>query len=154
MRRLLLVAFCTGTIWGTMSAAAQDPDLDFREADHRWQHRLLYVFAPSETDDAFAKTAARFGEEMVAVEERDGLVLLLPHVGTGRWMGSGPLRPNVGPALRARYGIADEDGVVVLVGKDGTEKARYDLPATPAEVFNRIDTMPMRQREMRERSGR
>lgn len=56
--------------------------------------------------------------------------------------------------LRSRYGVAGEDAVLVLVGKDGTEKARYALPADPDDVFARIDAMPMRQREMRRREMR
>lgn len=39
---------------------------------------------------------------------------------------------------------------VTLIGKDGGEKARWDLPVSSAEVFAIVDAMPMRQREMRE----
>ena len=37
------------------------------------------------------------------------------------------------------------------VGKDGTEKERWSEPAPMDEVFRLIDSMPMRQREMREK---
>ncbi|MEM8599236.1 MAG: DUF4174 domain-containing protein [Bacteroidota bacterium] len=149
MRRLVFAAALTLA----MPAMAQEAPTVFDEAEHRWQHRLVYIFAPSDTLDAFAATLDRFEAQSAAVAERDGVVLVLPHQGTPRQLGTGLLQRDVGPTLRSRYGIADEEAVLVLVGKDGTEKARYALPADPADVFARIDTMPMRQREMRQRSG-
>jgi hypothetical protein len=42
---------------------------------------------------------------------------------------------------------------VILVGKDGTEKRRNAAPVTARSIFDTIDAMPMRQREMREDDG-
>jgi hypothetical protein len=39
------------------------------------------------------------------------------------------------------------------VGKDGTVKRRSEAPVPLSQVFEQIDSMPMRQREMRERRG-
>ncbi len=39
---------------------------------------------------------------------------------------------------------------MVLVGKDGDEKARWNRVVNPQEIFDLIDSMPMRQSEMRE----
>ncbi|MEM6782131.1 MAG: DUF4174 domain-containing protein [Bacteroidota bacterium] len=147
MRSPLLVVACALA----MPAMAQEDRLPFTEADHRWQHRLVYLFAPSDSLGAFAETVHRFREQQSGVAERDGILLALPQAGSPRWLGAGLLEPDVGPAMRRRYEIVEEDAVLVLVGKDGTEKARYALPANPEDVFARIDTMPMRQREMRQR---
>ena len=41
-----------------------------------------------------------------------------------------------------------------LVGLDGGIKARYDGPTTPQTIFGLIDTMPMRQAELRYRKSK
>ena len=41
--------------------------------------------------------------------------------------------------LRQRYEVPRETFVVVLIGKDGTEKARYLGPVKPDELFKLID---------------
>ncbi|MCS4120976.1 hypothetical protein GGP45_001318 [Salinibacter ruber] len=49
--------------------------------------------------------------------------------------------------------MPDDAFRVVLVGKDGTEKRREAEPVSARSVFDTIDAMPMRQREMREQDG-
>ena len=39
----------------------------------------------------------------------------------------------------------------MLVGKDGGEKFRSTEPVRPQDLFDRIDAMPLRRREARER---
>lgn len=51
---------------------------------------------------------------------------------------------------RRERGVAEDDFVVLLVGRDGGVKHRYPEPTGPDELFGRIDEMPMRQREVRE----
>ncbi len=50
------------------------------------------------------------------------------------------------PALAIGPQVAFE---VLLVGKDGTVKLARDAPVATAEITALIDTMPMRQQEMR-----
>jgi len=83
--------------------AASADSVNFRMAEHRWVHRLLFVFALS-----------RHGE---------------------------------------RFGVAHSAFRTVLVGKDGAEKRRDAAPVTARSLFDTIDAMPMRQREMREGGG-
>ena len=49
-----------------------------------------------------------------------------------------------------------EDGTfaAILVGKDGGEKHRSVEPISPQTLFDLIDAMPMRQREIRSRTPR
>ena len=61
-----------------------------------------------------------------------------------------------GPAdeLRRRYDVSvDKPFALLLIGKDTGVKMRREGPVPMAEVFNLIDSMPMRQREMRETPG-
>ena len=73
--------------------------------------------------------------------------------------GSGPVQDAIGYTrfraganrdLRRRFEPNRLGLTVVLVGKDGLEKGRWNRPVDVDEIFALIDTMPMRQREMRE----
>lgn len=55
-----------------------------------------------------------------------------------------------GDAAREQFGIEAETFAIVLVGKDGGEKFRSAEPVGPRDLFDRIDSMPMRRREMRQ----
>lgn len=133
---------------------ATAPPLDLRA--HRWRHRLLLLFAPAADDARYRRQLERLEAHAAGLLERDLLPLHLlaaapPAV---------PPRPTdlVGtPAdaaeLRARFGVDDPAFRVVLLGKDGGAKREWAEPVEPAEVFAEIDAMPMRRREMRERSG-
>lgn len=50
--------------------------------------------------------------------------------------------------LRQRYKIQKGEFAVILIGKGGTEKLRRFHPVSNSALFETIDAMPMRQREM------
>lgn len=52
---------------------------------------------------------------------------------------------------RQALGVGEGPFAAVLVGKDGTVKLRSDEPVPAEELFDLVDAMPMRRREMRER---
>jgi hypothetical protein len=53
---------------------------------------------------------------------------------------------------RARFDVASDSFAVLLSGKNGGVKLQRRQPVSPTDIFGLIDTMPMRQREMQERS--
>ena len=54
--------------------------------------------------------------------------------------------------LRERFKPEAKGLTIILVGKDGTEKGRWTQPLDPGGLFALIDTMPMRQQEIRDAS--
>jgi hypothetical protein len=52
------------------------------------------------------------------------------------------------PDLRKRFG-AGTSPLWILIGKDGSPKARWSKVPSPDQLFGLIDAMPMRQAEMR-----
>jgi hypothetical protein len=56
-------------------------------------------------------------------------------------------------SLRKDFSIKPGQMTVVLIGKDGGENLPRGSQAGLNEIFSLIDSMPMRQREMRERRG-
>ena len=144
-----------------MPASAQPGDSsrdDFRLEEVEWQRRVLLLFAPTAQDARYRSQLQRLrAAPDSAFVERDLLLITLPAEGKPRrrsWEAESQAQPVSAEAalrLRERFGVADEDFAFVLVGKDGTEKRRDRAPVAPEAIFEEIDAMPMRQREMRER---
>jgi hypothetical protein len=138
-----------------MGQTSPDP-VDFRLEEHRWEHRLLFVFAPAEarrTDQA-----DRLDGHDEGFRDRDLLLLVLTGAEDGilRATPGAEPRPLTDAAVRRlydRFDVPADAFRVILVGKDGTEKRRNAEPVSVRSVFDTIDAMPMRQREMRESSG-
>ncbi len=139
--------------------AALPDSVDFRLGPHQWEHRLLLVFASSEADARWADQREALRGEAEGVRERDLLLLTLRADGEQGRLQSGPeesARPLTTAAVRRlydRFAVSPDAFRVVLVGKDGTEKRRAPEPVTARSLFDTIDAMPMRQREMREDNG-
>jgi hypothetical protein len=94
---------------------------------HRWRNRLLLVFAPSEDDERYRALRRELQRQEHEIVDRDLLIFhILESVNPGQF-------------------------IVVLIGKDGGEKLRGGREVDIAEIFSLIDSMPMRQREIRER---
>lgn len=55
--------------------------------------------------------------------------------------------------LRDRFKPVGSGMNVILVGKDGTEKGRWQRVVQPNEFFELIDSMPMRKQEMNDQSA-
>jgi len=89
---------------------------------YRWKSRVLLQFG--EHTKLSAQTQAAF-------KERD---LVLIHADS----------PELRKSFKIKSGFA-----LILIGKDGGEKARWLTPIDPQIILNLIDSMPMRQSEMR-----
>lgn len=156
MRSVALVLFLSVFVVPVMADTTPD-SVDFRLDAHRWEHRLLFVFAPSADAEALTTQEKQFEGMGPGFRDRDLLLLTITGPGTGT------LRRAPGEEERAlteaavgrlydHFGVPTDAFRVVLVGKDGTEKRRDAEPVSPRSIFDTIDAMPMRQREMRDSS--
>ncbi len=119
-------------------------DLD----SYQWQNRLLLVFAPSIEHEEVRAQQQLFEGQETELKERDLIVSYL-FLEEGR-MEDKTLSAEDVTSLRERYGVAEDDFIVLLIGKDGTAKERLEEPMQPVDLYATIDAMPMRQREMEE----
>ena len=104
--------------------------------DHRWKHRLLVMPA------AVEQVVGPLDGQRQGLAERDVRVIRL-EVG-----GEKPIQREIA----RRFGIGADSREVLLIGKDGATTVRWAVKDfTMEKLFQRIDAMPMRQREMRER---
>lgn len=119
----------------------------------QWQNRLLLVFAPSENSPDYQTQMQLFEGQQAGFQERDLLLFELLTDGTSRAVGQTLDEADVA-RVRSRFQVAPQEFRVILVGKDGTAKRRDRNPVSPEVIFQAIDAMPMRQREMGEPSDR
>lgn len=116
-------------------------------SQHEWRHRLLFLIAPRVTDQDLAAQQQYLDRRRDAVLDRDLLVFhLFPDHGM---VGETVLSAEAVRILREQLGVAAEDRLVILIGKDGGIKRRAELDTDLRYIFLQIDAMPMRHEEMR-----
>ena len=131
----------------------------------RGSKRPLLLFSKSRSLSSLDRQVDLLRELRPELQERDVVVLVTAgNDETYNAIGYSDLPRGAARALRRRFdpfgagpGTADPtvpgrgatSGLtVILVGKDGTEKRRWRGLVDPQDIFDAIDAMPMRQREM------
>jgi len=117
-------------------------------AKHRWEHRVILVFAPDTEQADFQQQLEILGSDPAGMKDRDLVVYeIFPK------KGKAPEKENLSAEtvdwFRQRYRVATADFTTILIGKDGGEKLRTEEPLALKKLFDTIDAMPMRQAEMR-----
>jgi len=98
----------------------------------RWKNRVLLIFSPDTSSRPYQEQLKIARLHRAAFAERD-LVCI--------WV--------VAENMYKKYGVPSKDFAAVLIGKDGGEKFRSQIPVSAAQLFSIIDAMPMRRDEMR-----
>ncbi len=111
-----------------------------------WKARVLVVSAPSPGDAQLLAQDAALDAEPDGQAERELSVIRI--VGT---QADGGVDAQ---ALRERLSMPPDRFEVALVGKDGGVAHRQAHALPLAEVFARIDAMPMRRAEIRKHESR
>jgi hypothetical protein len=119
-----------------------------RMTDHLWKSRVLLLFSPDKKQADFQEQYRAFmglGEEM---QDRD-LVVYQIFVQSGLTPQGKPLAREKIDGWRKKWEVLPKDFLLILVGKDGGTKYRSSKKIDPSVIFDLIDSMPMRQREMK-----
>ncbi|WP_420404486.1 DUF4174 domain-containing protein [Nisaea sp.] len=112
-----------------------------------WENRLVLSFAEDGSGENNARQRAERDAARSAWAERD---LLLIEISAGTVRIDGMTAPRIDAAvLRNRYDVPAGRFTAILIGKDGGSKLRSRAPLTNPVLFGAIDSMPMRQNEMR-----
>lgn len=119
-------------------------------ARYQWKQRPLLLFAPSSSHAALWVQLEAIEQDSSAFRERDMLLIVVLEKGRSR-AGNQMLADADAAALRKDYDVKAGDFALRLVGKDGTVKRATSDPVPVATLYEQIDGMPMRQREMREK---
>ena len=117
---------------------------------YKGTNRLLVIFAASAADAPYERQESLLKSHGAGFEDRN---LIKVRVFTeGGDVGGSPVSSGESARVREETGIEEGRFAVLLIGKDGTEKFRSEEPVSAEALFERIDAMPMRRREM-EQSG-
>ncbi|MFK7945702.1 MAG: DUF4174 domain-containing protein [Paracoccaceae bacterium] len=110
-----------------------------------WSDRPIIIFAPSKFDQRMLDQIGRFSMHRKEYRDRDIKVI---QIGGVNMRSDGRPVPHA-PEMRERYDVAEDEFTIILVGKDGGEKLRLHEVTDPRVFYDLIDSMPMRQQEMR-----
>lgn len=113
-------------------------------SDLAWKNRVVLVFG-NYGDPKVARQVEALETEEAKLAERDIVVIRVSKEGASSAYGN---IPALNPAkLRKDAKIEDDGFHVVLVGKDGGIKLRSEDIVGNVEMFDLVDSMPMRQAE-------
>lgn len=112
------------------------------------KNRILLVFTPDYQDDRFQRQQAILQNSKAKLKERD---LILIEMNQNDGYGENQYSETEVINLRKKYSIKPSEFAVILIGKDGTEKLRYNDVVQAEQLISIIDSMPMRKEEMKSR---
>ena len=116
-----------------------------------WKNRLLFLFAPNRNDPMFVSLHNSISAQQSEVADRD-LVIFEILVSDPSSMNTQYLSWDSALSLRKQYHVNPGEFAVLLVGKDGGIKLKRQDKTRLEDIFALIDTMPMRQEEMRQKN--
>ena len=109
-------------------------DLDAK----RWKKRLLVLFTPPNAPAAIKRQVRVWEEEEGELDARDLEVVNFDKL-------------DDQPEIARRYRLTPDRFTALLIGKDGAEKLRSREPLSPRRIYAEIDSMPLRQEELKRR---
>ena len=146
MSTLILAVF--GMSISTDSAATEKGRIDF--SDYLWKNRPLLLFAYSPDASAYRTVMQELNSQSDQIVARDMVIIEIFETGLVR-VNARPIPAENADKLRKRFEVAEGMLTAILIGKDGGLKRRQTGRIDLTDIFALIDTMPMRQREMRKK---
>ncbi|MEM1098115.1 MAG: DUF4174 domain-containing protein [Planctomycetota bacterium] len=161
----MLLAWTTGCSEPTTPASLTALENETNAMDHsiesikidpedlRWETRPLVLLADQPDNPLLADQLSALAKHAEPMSERRMIVIRI--VGHSVQVGLGPNAPQIassGLAARWRQVVEPEPGVAfqaALVGLDGGVKLTAEQPVSFERLRRLIDSMPMRQAEMR-----
>lgn len=126
-----------------MSTNSQAQDL----SSHQWKDRLILILTEDTANETYQQQLDELYSDQQGLEDRKLVIYtILPdkfkrddEAGQG-WIQSGE--------LYSKYKESDDSFEILLIGLDGGVKLRQDQFLSNKKLFDRIDQMPMRRREL------
>ncbi len=113
---------------------------------YRWNKRPVIVAAPNANASLVQDQRKILSVQKHALQARD--MVWIEILGDQVTI-DGKAMPDIAASqIRDRYGIRKGEALALLVGKDGGVKMKSPTAISAHELFETIDAMPMRRREM------
>ncbi len=116
--------------------------------DYQWKNRVLLLVDASSDTDALKSQQAELTSDKKALKERDLQIFWVTSDAVYFSDGS-PSKLNA-KKIYDDYALGSNFRGTLLLGKDGGVKLKKPYEVSAQEIFDLIDGMPMRRREMRE----
>lgn len=116
--------------------------------DLQWKARIVLMFSSGDGDGPGASLETAIRESTCDIKQRD-IVLGRINPETQGYLGEYGVNPTESIRVRERYGVAPSEFRVLLIGKDGGVKATFSEVPALQQLFDVVDAMPMRRREVR-----
>ena len=115
---------------------------------HIWKERVLIVTATSPTNIGYKRQDQLLTKGKKAMKDRD---LVIYRLYDDHWLNpkNELLSDEEAESIYRKYEIEKNTFSVLLIGKDGKVKMRKTDIISTREIFQMIDSMPMRQQEMK-----
>lgn len=117
----------------------------------QWKNRLLFLFAPDGSHPLFKNLQSQIVAQKAEVEDRDLVVFEVLAQDSSR-MKTTSLDRQQADSIRDHFAVPRNIFSLILVGKDGGIKLKRNDQIDLGAVFELIDSMPMRQDEMRQKN--
>ena len=150
MSKLILMSILISTTLSIVvpNAGAQAMDL----SRYQWKNRLLFVFAPDRSYPMYTALHNSLAAQAAEVADRD-LVVFEVLDSDRSSTNKDIIDPETARRLREKFDVDRGDYAVILVGKDGGTKLKRQGRTALKDIFALIDSMPMRQEEMRQKDN-
>ncbi|HKJ49362.1 MAG TPA: DUF4174 domain-containing protein [Christiangramia sp.] len=137
MKKYLLITFLIFTPLTMLSQSL---------SEYQWENRLIVIFTDSDNSEKFQNQMEILNEDQKGLEDRKLKVLqAIP----GNHQIVFPQKTNWQNSNLYQKKESKTDFEVILIGLDGGVKLRQTKPVETKQLFGLIDSMPMRQAEMR-----
>jgi hypothetical protein len=117
----------------------------------QWKNRLLFLFAPDRNHPFYKHLDRQIIEQKSEVEDRDLVIFSILLQGLSH-MNTTAIDREEADSIRDQFMIPPQEFSLILIGKDGGIKFKRNDQIDLAEVFELIDSMPMRRNEMRQKN--
>jgi hypothetical protein len=130
-----------------MESATSD-SISFTLEDYRWKNRVIILLSDDKKNDDYRQQVDQLYKNSVGVKERDLRIVSVFDKGASNLDGK-QITVESAQKIQETYGDEKDSFLFLLIGKDGGIKIRADHAVSVDHIFERIDSMPMRQREMK-----
>lgn len=115
--------------------------------EYLWEKRVVLMFSPSSSDPEYVAQNSIFSSDISGIKARE---IVVWRIVKDQYVSvDGRKKPHLGtPPFYEYFHVDSEKFHVILLGKDGEEKLRQARALDITTLFERIDAMPMRVREM------
>ena len=137
------------TLPGVSSRIARAQSLDL--SVFQWKNRLLFLFAPNRSHPMFSALHQSLAARQSEAAERDLVIFEILDSGASS-MNNEVIDSETARRLREKFDVPAHEFTVILIGKDGRVKLDRKEQTPLDDIFALIDSMPMRQEEMRQRN--